>query len=552
MPKESDIQTSLAQIQASLKQLEKRIAHLETAVKKGRPEEEMELQPLIPENLGEVVDNLEFRIGQFWFAKAGIVILAIGIAFLLTLPFKNLPPYLPSIIGFSIVGLLLFSSYLLRESVSFLSRYLLGGGLILLYFSTLRLHFFTESAVISNYPVFIFLLILNVVLSLMVALRRNSPYLAGLAITLGFITAVVSKQPYVIFMLLTLLTSITVYLNIRKKWNRLLLYATVGVYFTHLIWFLNNPIMGNPVQLVTSPRINMVFILIYLVIFAMGIYLRKKDQPENNFVILNTFINCSFGYGLFLLISLTRMREILFVTHIGASVVFLALSILFWIRERSKYSTFFYSLLGYTALSVAILYYFRIPNSLVWLCWQSLLVISTALWFRSKIIVMANFIIFLLIFMGYLVVAKDIGLSSLSFGIVGLLSARIMNWQKSRLELQTELMRNLYLISAFFTIPYALYFNVPKGYISLSWLGVAIIYYILSITLKNKKYRWLALSTIILTVTYILFVGIAQLDPVYRIISFIIIGTVLLITSIIYTRIKSKSEKSEDSKQEQL
>ncbi|NOQ96879.1 MAG: DUF2339 domain-containing protein, partial [Calditrichae bacterium] len=209
MPKESDIQTSLAQIQASLKQLEKRIAHLETAVKKGRPEEEMELQPLIPENLGEVVDNLEFRIGQFWFAKAGIVILAIGIAFLLTLPFKNLPPYLPSIIGFSIVGLLLFSSYLLRESVSFLSRYLLGGGLILLYFSTLRLHFFTESAVISNYPVFIFLLILNVVLSLMVALRRNSPYLAGLAITLGFITAVVSKQPYVIFMLLTLLTSIT-------------------------------------------------------------------------------------------------------------------------------------------------------------------------------------------------------------------------------------------------------------------------------------------------------------------------------------------------------
>lgn len=552
MPKESDIQTSLAQIQASLKQLEKRIAHLETAVKKGRPEEEMELQPLIPENLGEVVDNLEFRIGQFWFAKAGIVILAIGIAFLLTLPFKNLPPYLPSIIGFSIVGLLLFSSYLLRESVSFLSRYLLGGGLILLYFSTLRLHFFTESAVISNYPVFIFLLILNVVLSLIVALQRNSPYLAGLAITLGFITAVVSKQPYVIFMLLTLLTSITVYLNIRKKWNGLLLYATIGVYFTHLIWFLNNPIMGNPVQLVTSPRINIVFILIYLVIFAMGIYLRKKDQPENNFVILNTFINCSFGYGLFLLISLTRMREILFVTHIGASVVFLALSILFWIRERSKYSTFFYSLLGYTALSVAILYYFRIPNSLVWLCWQSLLVISTALWFRSKIIVMANFIIFLLIFMGYLVVAKDIGLSSLSFGIVGLLSARIMNWQKSRLELQTELMRNLYLISTFFTIPYALYFNVPKSYISLSWLGVAIIYYILSITLKNKKYRWLALSTILLTVTYILIVGIAQLDPVYRIISFIIIGTVLLITSIIYTRIKSKSEKSEDSKQEQL
>ena len=549
MPKESDIQTSLAQIQLSLKQLEKRIASLEAAVKQASPEEELELQPLIPENIGEVVDNLEFRIGQFWFAKAGIVVLAIGIAFLLTLPFNNLPPYLPSILGFTIVGLLLFSSYLLRESVSFLSRYLLGGGLILLYFSTLRLHFFASLAVISNYPMFIFLLILNVGLSLVVAIRRNSSYLAGLAITLGFITAVVSKQAYLIFILLVLLSSITVFLNIRNKWNGFLLYASVGVYFTHLMWFLNNPMMGNPVQLLSSPRIHILFILVYMVIFAMAILLRKKDQPEDNFIILNTFINCLLGYGLFLLISLTRMREILFVTHLGASVVFLALSILFWIRERSKYSTFFYSLLGYTALSVAILYYFRIPNSLVWLCWQSLLVISTALWFRSKIIVVANFTIFLLIFMGFLVVAKDIGLSSLSFGIVALLSARIMNWQRNRLELQTELMRNLYLISAFFTIPYALYFNVPKGYISLSWLSVAIIYYIFSIILKNKKYRWLALSTILLTVSYILIIGIAQLDPIYRIISFIIIGTVLLITSIIYTRIKTKNEKKENVKQ---
>lgn len=549
MAKQSDIQASLTQIQSSLKQLEKRIAQLENAVKGGKPETEVELPPLIPENLGEVVDNLEFRIGQFWFAKAGIVVLAIGIAFLLTLPYKNLPPFLPSVIGFSIVGLLLFSSYLLRESVSFLSRYLLGGGLILLYFSTLRFHYFTESAVISSYPLFIFLLLLNVILSFMVAIRRISPYLTALAMTLGFITAIVSNQPYIIFFLLTLLSVLSLYLNIRNKWYGLLLYSTIGVYFTHLIWFLNNPIMGNPVQLLSSPRINILFILIYMVILALGILLRKKGQPEDNFVILNTFINCALGYGLFLLISVTRMREILFFTHLSASVVFLGLSILFWIRERSKYSTFFYSLLGYTALSVAILYYFRIPNSLVWLCWQSLLVISTALWFRSKIIVLANFIIFLMIFMGYLAVAKDIGISSLSFGFVGLLSARIMNWQKSRLELKTELMRNLYLISAFFTIPYALYFNVPKGYISLSWLGVAIIYYILSLTLNNKKYRWLALSTILLTVTYILIIGIAQLDPVYRIISLIIIGIVLLITSIIYTRIKTKNEKKESDKQ---
>jgi len=542
-----DIQKTLTQIQNSLKKLEKRITRLEEALSQSQSAPDLEVEPLIPHNIGEVVDSLEFRIGQFWFAKAGIVVLAIGIAFLLTLPYQNLPAFLPSAIGFAIVGVLLVSSYMLRKSVEFLSRYLLGGGLILLYFSTLRFHFFTEFQVIHNYPIFIFLLILNVILSSLVAIRRKSPYLSALAITLGFTTAIVSQGTYLLFLLLIILASMSVYLKIKNNWNGLLLYATIGIYFTHLMWFINNPIMGNPLQLLTTPRLNVIFILIYLVILSQGILLRSKGKPEDNFAILNTFINCLLGYGLFLLITITRMRELLFTAHFSASIVFLGLSVLFWIRERSKYSTFFYSLLGYTALSVAILYYFRMPDSLVWLCWQSLLVISTALWFRSKIIVMANFIIFLLIFIGYLAFARDIGFSSLSFGAVGLMSARIMNWQRSRLELKTELMRNLYLISAFFTIPYALYFNVPKSYVSLAWLTVAIIYYLLSVVLHNKKYRWLALSTILLTVTYILIIGIAQLEPVYRIISFIIIGTVLLITSIIYTRIKAKNDDKEDN-----
>ena len=526
MAKPSDSQAKLNSLQKSVKELEERISRLETVIRQGHSNDESEFQPLLPGNIDEVTENLEFQIGQFWFAKAGIMVLAIGIAFLLTFPYQNLPPYLPSVIGFIIVGLLLVSSRLLRKSVDFLSRYLLGGALLLLYFSTLRFHYFSPTPVIGSYPLFISLLIINVAISATVAIRRSSPYLSGLAITLGFITALVSQQPYLIFFLLTALSAATVYISVKNNWNGLLLYLTFGVYFTHLIWFLNNPVMGNSLVLLTDPKVNILFVLIYFIIFSLGTLLRKNKEIENNFVILNSFMNSLLGYGLFLLISVTRLREYLFVAHLNASIIFLGISILFWIRVKSKYSTFFYSLLGYTALSVAILYYFQLPDSLVWLCWQSLLVISTALWFRSKIIVFANFVIFLLIFMNYLVFAQHIGISSLSFGIVALLSARIMNWQKSRLELQTELMRNLYLISAFFTIPYSLYFNIPKGYISLSWMGVAIFYYIISVALKNKKYRWMALLTIILTVIYILIVGIAQLEPVYRIISFIVIGII--------------------------
>ncbi len=44
-------------------------------------------------------EELEYKIGQFWLAKAGIIVLIIGIAFFLTFPYKNLPLFFPPIMG---------------------------------------------------------------------------------------------------------------------------------------------------------------------------------------------------------------------------------------------------------------------------------------------------------------------------------------------------------------------------------------------------------------------------------------------------------------------
>jgi uncharacterized membrane protein len=106
-------------------------------------------------------------------------------------------------------------------------------------------------------------------------------------------------------------------------------------------------------------------------------------------------------------------------------------------------------------------------------------------------------------------------------------------------------MRVAYLGVAFFIFPYALYHIIPKEFVSLSWTVVAIIYYILSVILKNKKYRWMALLTFFLTVIYVLFVGTTNLDPSYRIVSFFFLGIVLVAISIYYVKIKSKNTKPE-------
>jgi len=531
------------ELKRRIAQLEARIANIEQQLSIKNTREHATGQAELSGHPANSVasEDLEFRIGQFWLAKTGIVILAIGIAFLLTFPYKGLPPGLPSLAGYVLVGLLFFISYKWHSSFTHIADYLAGGALLLLYFTTLRLHYFSDEPIITDKFVEIGLLSGVVVINLIISIRKKAVFMTGISLTLGYITAIVSDNAYIIFTINTLLAILTVFLNIRYNWQNLFGYSITLIYVIHLFWFLNNPIMGNRMTFVSEPAINLLFLLLYTSILASGNLFRKNRIAENNPIIITSFINCTAVITLLLLITITKFRDVLFAYHMIASVLFLAYSVFFWIREHSKVSTFFYAIAGYTTLSIAIVAKFDNPDFFVFLSWQSLLVISTAIWYRSKFIIVANFIIFLIIFITYLILSKEITPGSLSFGIVALVSARIMNWQKHRLELKTEIMRNAYLASAFFMFPYALYHIVPEGYVIIAWVGITLVYYILSHILKNIKYRWMALATLLLTVLYILAIGLIRLEPGLRILSFILLGMVLLITSIIYTRLKSKS-----------
>ncbi len=530
-----------------LKQLEQRIQRIEQHLGlSGEIETEALDEPTASESQPVVEeDALEYRIGQFWMAKIGIVVLALGIVFLLTFPYKDVAPFLPSLFGYLIAGAIFVLARYLHDSFSYISRYLVGGGLVLFYFSTLRLYFFSAEPLLNNLTIEIALLLLVVAVNLIVSWRRQSVYLTAISLTLGYITVILSNQAIFTFLMIAILSTLTVYLKLKFRWDNLIFLGIILSYFTHLNWFMNNPLLGNELQLLSSPSWHAYFLLLYAVIFAAGNYFREKDKPEDDLLIANTVLNCLGCFVLYFFITLIKMKADLPVYHLIASVVFVAVAIAFWIKERSKYSTFAYSIIGFIALSVAIIDAFDIPDFFILLSWQSLLVISTAIWFRSKIIVVANFYIYLIVFIVYLLMAGKVSTISLSFGIVALLSARIMNWQKERLNLRTELMRNSYLASAFFIFPYTLYHLVPRAYLVLSWVGVALFYYLLSLLLKNKKYRWMALSTLLLTVLYIFIIGIISMEPVYRIISFLVLGVALLVISWLYGKTRMKKGHGE-------
>jgi hypothetical protein len=532
---------SLEQILELLRSLENRIRHIESRLEVESPNV---VEPeSVPSIAAEDNEELELELGQNWFAKAGIVGLALGIAFLLTLPYVGFPSFLPSLLGYCLVGGIFFLSHYWRESFQQVSRYLLGGGLLLLYFTTLRLFYFAPEPALTNKSIELALLLLVVAGNLVVAYRRQSIYLAAFNLTLGFLTALIGGQPLFVFIVLTFLSAIVSYLSWKFQSFGFLAFGVSLTYLTHFLWSANNPFFTGEIQFGQAPEIHLGIVLIYAALFAATMTLRKERTQESPGVILNSALNAFAGFGVFSLSTLAGQGIHIVVWQSCASVLFLSLAIIFWIREKSVYSTFAYAMIGYAALSAAIVAQFPMPDFFVWLCWQSLLVVSTAVWFRSRFIVVANFLIYLIIFIAFLSSAKTVSSVSVSFGIVALLSARVLNWQRDKLALRTELMRNAYLASALLFLPYALYNSVPPHLVSVSWLILAALYYSAGRFLKSRKYRWMALLTMSLTILYVFIVDLTTVDPVVRIISFLAVGSALLGISMIYSRKKKALTK---------
>jgi hypothetical protein len=192
----------------------------------------------------------------FWFAKVGIVVLAIGIAFLLTFPYPNLPPALPSLFGYFLVGVVLSLSYFWKTTFSHISRYLLGGGMVLFYFTTLRLFKFSTHPALTDKSLEIGLLMIVVLINLAIAYKRESEFLTGLNVTLACTTFLLSENAYLIFITLTLFAGFIVYLKLFKQWEKVFIYGIILTQLSHFIWFINNPILGNRLELVSTPIVQ--------------------------------------------------------------------------------------------------------------------------------------------------------------------------------------------------------------------------------------------------------------------------------------------------------
>jgi hypothetical protein len=211
-----------------------------------------------------------------------------------------------------------------------------------------------------------------------------------------------------------------------------------------------------------------------------------------------------------------------------------------------KFAPAFYALYGFVALSTAVYGIYGLPVAYFLLSIQSLLVVSMAIWFRSRIIVIMNFFLYIMLLITYLATSHSIDSINISFALIALVSARIINWQRNRLEIQTDLLRNVYMIVGFLAVLFSLYKIVPGNYVTLSWTIAAVAYFVISILLHNIKYRWMAIFTMIAAALYLFIIDLATVGMVYRIVAFMFLAIISIGISLFYAKRKKKHNESEE------
>jgi uncharacterized membrane protein len=91
---------------------------------------------------------------------------------------------------------------------------------------------------------------------------------------------------------------------------------------------------------------------------------------------------------------------------------------------------------------------------------------------------------------------------------------------------------------------YTLYHAVPGSYVALSWTATAVVYFLLSLLLKNVKYRWMSLLNLLATFLYLFLVDLPGLDPKFRVVAFLILGLLAVGISLFYTRLRHPEGRS--------
>jgi hypothetical protein len=531
-----------------LRLIEIRLSRLETALAISENERSIISEDKIPGGSSAIVSpelneekGLESMIGRIGLASLGNIVLFFGITFLAQYLMNSGQYLISALLGYSsATGIFFLAKYLKKSNVTLAFMFKITGQ-ILLFYVTIRLHFFSESPLIAQKSVSVILLSAVIGYQVYWAIRNKSQALSVISVIFALTVALVTDSTHITLPIVTAGAVVSVYYFYRFRWQPLVIFTILLTYSAFFLWLFGNPFMGHPMTLISNHHYGIIYLFLLGAIYSSLLLFRENDSASDGFFAGVIFTNGLIFTFLLALIVLRFFSSDYVVLFLIITICCLGFSALLHAKSDWNFASAFYALYGFMAMSIALYGLYGFPKVYFLLSVQSLVVVSMALWFRNRLIVVMNSILFLFILMLYLFSSKPTVSADFSFAIIAIVSARVINWQSPRLKIETHIMRNLYLIEGFVMVLLALFHAMPKQFITLSWIMAALVYFLLSIFLKNVKYRYMALGTMICAALYLFMVDLASIEIIYRVMALLFLAAISIGISIYYTnRIKNQ------------
>ena len=479
--------------------------------------------------------GLESRIGRVGLAWLGNFVLLFAIVFFTEYIITLGHGLLSVVIGVFSVGVIFLISNYLKKTNSNLSFMLKINGQVILFYEAFRMHFFSAHPLISSKIIVLASTYLVIAFQIYSALKNKSQTFGFLAVIFALFTAIMSDTTHIMLPLITFTAIGTVYYFFKYNWQFLLIAAIFLVYTAFFMWLFGNPIMDHPMQILKT--INMVtFICLHLEdVFPCCLYYVKTMGATDDLLIGAIILNGIFFTMLLTLISTKFFSESYVSEFSLVTICCLVYSVVLKSVSDWKFASAFYALYGFLAMSISLYGLVGLPRVYLLLSVQSLVVVSMALWFRNRLIIVMNCLLFLSILLIYLFLSKPVDGVNFSFALVPLISARIINWQKARLNIKTDLIRNLYLILGFFMVLYALYHGLPKAICDSFMDCGSITLFFTQFFAKEYKIQIYGLGTMICAALYLFIIDLASIEIIYRVLALLFLAVVSIGISVYYS-----------------
>ncbi|OQY26722.1 MAG: hypothetical protein B6244_12880 [Candidatus Cloacimonetes bacterium 4572_55] len=222
---------------------------------------------------------LKYTFDQGWIGPAGRVALA----------------YLAGI------ALLTGGDYFRRKELSQFGLALSGGGIATLYFATFAAFQIYDPPLLSQ-PIAFFLMILTTVIGGMLAVRYDSKWLAILGLIGGFLTPIMlgtgSSNQVALMTYMAFLNMGVLFISFFKQWKVLNKLGFILTYMIFTAWMINS--YKSSLFLSTFIYLNIFFLTYSLAPVAYHLFRQKvKKQPDLLVILMNTFLFLGFLFWLY-------------------------------------------------------------------------------------------------------------------------------------------------------------------------------------------------------------------------------------------------------------